>query len=164
MKVFKPNLDSYSSAYFVAPPDEYELEIIKFSFRTRTYKDKNDVEQTRPIVSVTFRIVSGATSGTDYADKPVTHDFWLSEDERDWNNLLRFISAAKGIRPGTAEADRQLRDAISSLDFSIDVEEGQLGSGYASLVGARVRCNLSTTVAKNDPNKLYQKFGSFLPF
>lgn len=164
MSIYNINLDKYSSVYFVASPDEYELEVIKPSMRLVEVMDKvTQLKSNKPVISYLLRIISGVSSGEEYKDKPVTVDFWMSDEQRDWDNLIRFFSACKGIRTGNDEADNQTRSMLRDLDFSIDSENSKLGSGFSSFTNARVRCNLTSTVAKNDPNKMYQKFGTFLP-
>lgn len=165
MSIYSPNLDKFTSVFFVAPPDTYELEVIKPNVKTVEVTDKTTQQKTKkPVVSFIMRIVSADSSGEEFKDKPVTVDFWLSDDERDWNNLLRFIAAAKGVKLGSDEADDQFRTIAGQMDLSVDAENGKLGAGFDSLKNARVRCALTQTVAKNDPNKMYQKFGMFLPF
>lgn len=165
MSIYTPNLDKFTSVYFVAPPDSYELEVIKPSVRTVEVTDKQTQQKTKkPVVAFLLRIVAGDQSGKEFTDKPVSADFWLSEDERDWNKLIRFVGAAKGINGGTDEADAQLRTMLATADLSVDAENNKLGSAYEGLKGARVRCTLSQSPAKNDPNKMYQNFGTWMPF
>lgn len=165
MGIYSPNLDKFSSVYFIAPRDEYELEVIKMSVRTVEVTDKKTQTKTKkPVVGCLLRIVSGTETGNEYSDKPVSADFWLSEDERDWNKLLRFVAACKGFKGGTDEGDEAFRNAIAGLDLSVDPENNKLGSGYEGLVKSRVRCTLTQNPGKADPNKMYQNFGTWLPF
>lgn len=165
MSVYAPNLDKFTSVFFVAPMDNYELEVIKSSVRTVEVTDpKTQQKEKKPILSFLLRIINGESSGTEFSDKPVNADFWLGNDDRDWQQLLKFVGAVHGITMGTTEADEQLREKLAGQDLAVDAEAGTIGTAYTALVKGRVRCALSQKVAKNDPNKRYQQFGTWLPF
>ncbi len=166
-KVFAPNLDKFSSAYFVAQKDTYELEVIKVTYRTQEALDKRQGSPTngqkvkRPIVSVLFRIIKGDSNGTEFADKPVSADFWLGDEDRDWQKLLAFVGTCKGIEMYTEEGDEKFKSVARTLDLSVDEDTGTLGAAYAGLANARVRCSLDQRIVGD---KKYQDFGRFLPF
>lgn len=157
MSIFKPNLDTYSSAFFVAPIDDYELELMKISVAKRSIQNVDVV-----VPRFSFRIVSGDMTGTEFANKPVNWEPWLKE-EKDFDQILQFGMAAFGIKPGTKQADEEFKMRYGSLDWSIDADSNILGEVYEKMLKARVKCKLTSTPDKKDPEKMYQRFGRFGP-
>jgi hypothetical protein len=158
MSIFKPNLDKYASTYFVAPIDDYELEVVKVSLSNRKAK-----EVETPVIKVLFRIINAETSGNEYADKPVSQDFWLKTAD-DFQGVLRLAQAAMGFEVGTEAGDEAFKAAAADLDFSVDPDSLVLGTAYEKLVKTRVRCKLTSTADKQDATKFYQRFGPFRAF
>lgn len=166
MKVFTPNLDKFKSTFFIAPIDDYELEVIKVGGRTITYDDKDNPGKkiTKPVFDVLFGIVNGQQTGTEYKGKPVSINFFVDVEKDDALNApLALMQACMGIESSDT-GDREFAQKIAGWDVGIDAETGTLGADWQKMVKTRVRSNLSSTIDKKDPTKQYQKFGKFRPF
>lgn len=155
MSIFKPNLDRFSSTFYVAPIGVYELEIMKLSFAKRKAKE---VEVAT--VNVTLAIRGSDEHGDAENNNIVNFTAWLKEED-DFKQLMVLAMSALGIKPGTRQADEEFRIRFGDLDFKVDTDSGTLGSGYDKIVKGRVRCKLSSQPDKIDPEKMYQRFGGF---
>lgn len=134
MSIFKPNFDSFTSKAFVLPADEWELEVAKVSFRSVDIKKGDRAGQKMYMISVANRVISTTDGDKEFANKPATFDFIINTDQPDgFNRVLRFAMVCNGIVPGTDEADAEFRERFGQEDWSIDVENGKLGSGWEML-------------------------------
>jgi len=139
LSIFSPNLDAFSSKVFVAPKDEYEVEIASWKVAKITTKNQT----TMYIVNCNTRIISNADGDMEFANKPLQLGFMLNEgNEDDFKRLLMFAMNAKGIKPGTDEADAAFREQYGSLNWGIDTEALTVGDGYETLQKARVIVNV----------------------
>lgn len=161
MSIFKPNLDKLSTTIFIAPANEYEVEVISARYRVVDIKNGKRAGEKMHIVGFGTRIVSDASGDTQFAGKLINVDFILSEDEASFDRLLRFVMCCKGIRPGTEEADNEFRQNFGDLDLSVDTENGTLGSAYTDLVKSRLIVNVDIRT-QND--KQYQNYKGCRPF
>lgn len=156
MSVFKPNLDKFSSKVFVAPKDDYEVEIAVPKLRVVPIKNGKNAGSNMVIINIPVRIARNADGDTEYQNKPMNLDFIINEGEDEsFNRVIRFIMCANGIRPGSDEADEEFRTRFGDLDLSVDVEAGTLGAGYATLQKKFVVVTVDVT-SRGD--QLFQKY------
>lgn len=161
MSIFKPNLDKFSSRIFIAPANEYEVEVISAKYRAVEIKNGARAGQTMHMVGLGTRIVADASGDAEFAGKLINVDFIVGEDEASFDRLLRFVMCCKGIRPGTEEADAEFRTNFGDLDLSIDTENGVLGSAYTDLVKSRLIVNVDI---RTQGDKQHQNYKGCRPF
>lgn len=160
--IFKPNLDRFQSTIFVAPKNEYEVEVVSVKYRAVDIKNGARAGQKMHIVSAGTRIIADSSGDAQYANKPLNIDFIVDgENEESFNRLLRFFMCCKGIRPGTDEADAEFRERFADADLSIDTDAGTLGAGYQDLLKNRVVVNVDI---RTQGDKQYQDYKGCRPF
>jgi len=160
MSIFKPNLDKFSSKIFIAPANEYEVEVGVAKLRTVDIKKGDRAGQKMHIVAFPTRIVADASGDVEFKDKPLNVDFIIGDGEDAFNRLLRFVMTCVGIMPGSDEADEEFRERYGDADYSVDTETGTLGTGYAALQKARVIVNVDIN---SQGDKQYQNFKGSRP-
>jgi hypothetical protein len=159
--IFKPNLDKFSSKIFVAPANEYEVELGVPKYRAVKINRGDRAGQDMHIISFPSRIIQDTSGDTEFANKPLNIDFIVDENESSFDRLLKFIMTCKGIRPGADESDEEFRVRFGAEDFSVNTENGELGSGYANLQKARVVVSVDI---RTQGDKQYQNFKGSRPF
>jgi len=150
MSIFKPNLDRYTSARFVAPVDDYELEVTSVRPRQQEIKKGGRAGQKMNILTVNTKIVTAANSGTEYTDKLVSFDFIINAEDDSFNRALRFAANCLGFQAGGPDAekyDREFIERYGDADWSVDFEGGKVGAAWESLAKARV--NVVTKMGGN---------------
>jgi len=161
MSIFKPNLDKFSSTIFIAPPNEYEVEVASAKYRAVDIKNGKRAGEKMHIVAFGTRIIADAAGDAEFAGKLLNVDFIVGDDEASFDRLLRFVMCCKGIRPGTAEADEEFRQNFGDLDLSVDTENGTIGSAYTDLVRSRLIVNVDI---RTQGDKQYQNYRGCRPF
>lgn len=145
MSIYKPDLDKFSSVRFVAPMDEYEVELGAPKLRTVQIKNGERAGQNMHIVAVPARIIANGDGDTEYANKIVSVDFILDENPESFSRLLRFFATVNGITMGTEGADNQFKEQFADADFSVDPESGELGAAIMSMQKGRVVVKLNVS-------------------
>lgn len=140
--LFKPALDRYTSVRFVAPTDEYEVEVTSVKPKQVDIKKGDRAGQKMNMLTITTRIISGNSSGKEFADKLIPIDFIINTDQEDgWNRALRFAANCLGIHAGGLEAeqhDAEFIERFGDRDWSADFAAGTVGDGWSQLTKARV--------------------------
>lgn len=157
MSIFTPALDKFSSKFFVAPANEYEVKVGAPRYRNIKLKDDTKMH----IVSFPCVIVQTADGDATLARKTINADFIVDEDPESFGRLLRFVQACLGIKGGSDEADDEFRAKVAELDFSVDTDEGKLGAGYATIQDAHVVLNAGIRMKDE---KQYQTINGARPF
>lgn len=156
MSIFKPNLDKFSSKIFVAPANEYEVEVASVKYRAVDIRNGARAGQKMHMVDVSCRIISDSSGDKEYENKPVSVSFILDTDrEESFDRLIKFVMCCKGIRPGTEDADNEFKTRFGQLDLGVDLDSGELGSGYAELQKSRVIVNVGI---RTQGDKQYQDY------
>lgn len=142
MSIFKPTFDKYSSARFVAPADEYEIEVTSIRPRQLEIKKGDRAGQKMNMLTVNSKIISGSSSGKELVDKVISLDFIVNTDQEDgFNRVLRFAANCLGINAGGVNAeqyDAEFIQRFGDKDWSVDFESGTVGDGWSQLVKTRV--------------------------
>lgn len=138
MSIFKPNLDSFTSKIFTLPAGEWELEVAKVALRSVDIKKGDRAGQKMYMISVSNRVIGTSDGDKELANKPAQFDFIINPDQPDgFNRVLKFAMACNGIVAGTDEADEEFRSRFGNEDWSVDVENGVLGTGWQMLAKKR---------------------------
>jgi hypothetical protein len=162
MSIFKPNLDNFTTKFFVLPAGEWELEVAKVSLRSVDIRNGKNAGNKMHMVSVSNRVIGTSEGDKDLANKSATFDFIVNVDQADgFNRVLKFAMVCNGIVAGTDEADAEFRQRFGGEDWSVDVETGTLGSGWTMLQNKRY---IGTTVIGGNLEYPRPELKSFRPF
>lgn len=162
MSIFKPNLDRFSSKVFIAPANEYEVEVASVKYRAVDIKNGARAGQKMHMIDIATRIIADTSGDKEFENKPVSVSFILDPEREDsFDRLIRFVMCCKGIRPGSEESDNEFKTRFGDLDLSVDLESGEIGSGYASLTKNRVIVNVGI---RTQGDRQYQDYKSCRPF
>jgi hypothetical protein len=162
MSIFKPNLDKFSSKVFIAPANEYEVEVASVKYRAVDIKNGARAGQKMHMIDVATRIIADTSGDKEFENKPISVSFILDPEREDsFDRLIRFVMCCKGIRPGSEESDNEFKTRFGDLDLSVDIESGEIGAGYASLAKNRVIVNVGI---RTQGDKQYQDYKSCRPF
>jgi len=161
MSIFKPNLDKFSSQMFIAPANEYEVELGVPKHRKVQIKRGERAGQDMHIVAFPTRIIADTSGDAEFANKPLNIDFIVGDDEGSFDRLLKFVMSCKGIQTGKEEYDEEFKERFGEEDWSVDTENGKLGDGYAGLQKARVIVVVDIN-AQGD--RKFQNFKNSRPF
>lgn len=160
--IFKPNLDKFSSKIFVAPANEYEVEVGSVKYRAIEIKNGARAGQKMHMVDVATRIIADTAGDKEFENKPLSISFILDADREDsFDRLLKFVMCCKGIKPGSDESDNEFKSRFGDLDLSVDPEVGALGAGYETLQKNRV---IVTVGIRTQGDKQYQDYKGCRPF
>lgn len=162
MSIFKPNLDKFSSKMFIAPANEYEVEVATVKYRAVDIKNGARAGQKMHMVDIATRIIADTSGDKEFENKPLNVSFILDADREDsFDRLIKFVMCCKGIRPGSDESDTEFKTRFGDLDLSVDPEIGSLGAGYDSLQKNRV---IVTVGIRTQGDRQYQDYKGCRPF
>lgn len=140
--IFKPGLDKYTTVRFVAPADEYEVQVTSLKTKTVEIKNGKRAGEKMYVVTVNTKIIATTGGDNSLADKLIPLDFIVNVDQEDgWNRILRFAANCLGINAGGQEAekyDAEFRERYGDRDWGIDFDTNTLGDGWTQLVNSRV--------------------------
>ncbi len=160
--IFKPNFDKFSSKVFVLPPDEYELEIGALKLRSVDIKKGDRAGQKMHMLTVPTRVIRTVAGDAEFENKPTSFDFIINVDQEDgFNRILRFAMVANGIIPGSDAADVEFKERFGNEDWSVNVESGELGTGWQMLQKKRF---IGTVVAGGNMEYPRAELKFFRPF
>ena len=142
MSIFKANLAGYTSVRFVAPTDEYEVEVTSIKPKVVEIKKGKNAGSMMHMLNFNTKIIQTTGEDKRFADKFIPLDFIINVDQEDgWNRVLRFAANCLGIQAGGVEAekfDEEFTTRFGNEDWSVDFETNELGNGWSGLTGARV--------------------------
>lgn len=162
MSIFKPNLDKFSSKMFIAPANEYEVEIATVKYRAVDIKNGARAGQKMHMVDIATRIVADTSGDKEFENKPLNVSFILDAEREDsFDRLIKFVMCCKGLRPGSDESDTEFKSRFGDLDLSVDPDTGTIGSGYETLQKNRV---IVTVGIRTQGDKQYQDYKGCRPF
>lgn len=162
MSIFKPNLDRFSSKMFIAPANEYEVEIATVKYRAVDIKNGARAGQKMHMVDIATRIIADTSGDKEFEGKPLNISFILDADREDsFDRLIKFVMCCKGLKPGSDDSDNEFKSRFGDLDLSVDTDSGTLGAGYDSLQKNRV---IATVGIRTQGDKQYQDYKGCRPF
>jgi hypothetical protein len=142
MSIFKADFSKYTSSRFVAPADEYEVQVTSIKPKTVEIKKGDRIGQKMHMLGFNTKIVQTTNEDKTNADKFIPIDFIINVDQEDgWNRILRFAANCLGIQAGGVDADKfdeEFRERYGNEDWSVDFETNAIGNGWSGLVGSRV--------------------------
>lgn len=151
---FRNPAAEFSTAPFVLESGEANLKIAGV---TAKILDEKDGVQAKGIIEVKLRVADGEFEG-----KPVSPAQCWNDDDGGNSQVMRWVLAALGIKPGSEEADNEFKEKFPDIDLGFD-DDLKPADGWKQVIGNVVTCSVQKPFnAKMDryENK-YQKIRPF---
>lgn len=149
MPRFDYNPNDIQVGFPVYPKNTYEIELGEP--KSQFFQAKELGKEDRVMLGYPCKIVEG-----DYKGKPYYLSFDLN-NEYGRQNAKSAVMAAKGVEP-KEENLASFNEQYGNLDATVNTDDRSVGEFWHLAKGGRILVDLDTDTAKDNPNKMVQKF------